>query len=265
MSANKWEFDRKDEIKKALIILYGIFIFFLSFFIPILYSSISFIFLITIFIIRKLPVKYSPLFEFMHNDDLNKFKEYLNSQKLKVTNIHKLEYKHGKTPIIYAMEKKAFKIFKYLVEKDYDLKYVSEQSEPPIIFSLVVDNIKYFNLLLKNKNRLDLYARSKKICANALEIAIGIKLDEQLYVIEALLNAGMKFSIDSYNRSGVAKYTPFKDVSMKIKKILMKRFFFEKFKKQLNMVNEIDKKKTIKSFNKVNIYWNEYLDFVLQK
>ena len=151
MSANKWEFDRKDEIKKALIILYGIFIFFLSFFIPILYSAISFIILITIFIIRKLPVKYSPLFEAMHNDDLNKFKEYLNSQKLQVTNIHKLEYNQGKTPIIYSMEKKAFKIFKYLVENDYDLKYVSERSESPIIFSLAVDNIKYFNLLLKKE------------------------------------------------------------------------------------------------------------------
>lgn len=265
MSANKWEFDRKDEIKKALIILYGIIIFYLSFFIPIFYSAITFIILITILIIRKLPVKYSPLFEVMHNDDLNKFKEYLNSQKLKVSNIHKLEYNPGKTPIIYAMEKKAFKIFKYLVENDYDLKFVSERSEPPIIFSLVVDSIKYFKLLLKNRNKLDLYARSKKICANVLEIAIGIELDEQLYVIEALLNAGMKFSIDSYNSTGVAKYTPFKNVSTKVKKILMKRFFFEKVKKQLNMVNEIDEQKSIKSFNKLHIYWKEYLDFVLEK
>jgi hypothetical protein len=265
MSANKWEFDRKDEIKKALIIFYGIIIFYLSFFIPILYSATSFIILFTILIIRKLPVKYSPLFEVMHNDDLKKFKEYLNSQKLKVTNIHKLEYKQGKTPIIYAMEQKAFKIFKYLVENGYDLKYVSERSEPPIIFSLAADSIKYFNLLLKNKNRLDLYARSKKICANVLEIAIGIELDEQLNIIEALLNAGMKFSIGSYNSTKVAKYTPFKNISMKIKNILMERFFFEKVKKQLNMVNEIDKQKTIKSFNKVNIYWKEYLDFVLEK
>ena len=264
MSRSKWEFDRKEELKKTLIILYGIIIFLLSFYIPIFYSAISFIILITILVIKKLPLKYSTLFHTMHNDDLNKFKKFLTSQKLKVTNIHKLEYIKGKTPIIYAIEHKAFKIFKYLVENDYDLKYVSEHSEPPIILSLVADNIKYFNLLLKNKNKIDLYTRSKIIYSNVLEIAIGIKVNKQLYIIDALLNAGMKFSINDYNSSGVGKYTPFKDVSLKIKKILLKRFFFEKIKNQLNMINEIDVKKSMKSFNKVKIYWKEYLDFVLK-
>ena len=65
----------------------------------------------------------------MNNDDLNKFKEYLSSHNLKVGNIHKIEYIYGKTPIIYAMERKAYNIFKYLIENSYNLKFFIELNQ----------------------------------------------------------------------------------------------------------------------------------------
>ena len=69
----------KDKIKQILILLYALCIFYFSYFkkIPTLYSTILFIILGTIILIRNWPVQYAPLFKAMNNDDLNKFKDYL--------------------------------------------------------------------------------------------------------------------------------------------------------------------------------------------
>ena len=224
-----------------------------------LFSAIFFIVLGTILLIINLKVNTNPLFDTMKTDNLNKFKEYLASQNLKVENIHKIQYIAGKTPIIMAMERDAYNIFKYLVENNYDLKYVSERSEPAITFAAHSANLKYMELLLKNKNRLFLNAINKKFGANALEMAVWRGREE---IVEALINAGMTFSIKNYNNTQIGKYiTPFENIPLKIKTILVKRFVFNKTIKQINMVNEISENDNIKSFKDTKIYWDEYLQF----
>ena len=264
MSFNKYDygFNIKDIIKRLLIIIYAITIFYLSFNkkIPTLYSTILFIILGTIIIIRNWPAKNAPLFKSMHNDDLKKFKEYLTSNNLKVTDIHTLVYFQGKTPITYAIMHRAFKIFNYLIDNNYNLNDVPKYSEPAITFVAHSGEIEYLNILLKHKDKFDLYAKKPDLNANALEVAVwrGDKLD----VIEALLNAGMKFSIKEYNNTRPGKYLlPFDKVSLEVKKVLVKRCIFDKVVNQLNIVDEIDKQKRMKSFDKVNIFWKEYLDF----
>ena len=86
--------------------------------------------------------------------------------------------------------------------------------------------------------------------------------EEKLESIEALLNAGMKFSISSYNNTLIGKeILPFKDVKINVKKALLKRYIFEKVLNQVNIVDELDKNKNMKSFSNVKIYFEEYLDF----
>ena len=259
-----WNIDMKELIKKLLIIFYSLAIFYLSYFkkISTLYSTILFIVLGTILIIRNWPGKHDPLFKAMNNDDLNKFKEYLLAHNLKVSNIHKFEYISKKTPIIYAIQVEAFNIFKYLLENDYNLNYVSKNisSEPAIAFAAHSGKIEFLNLLLKYKDKFDLYAKSNKFKANALEIAVWRGRENKAH-IEALINAGMKFSIQEYNKTWVGESIPFDKVDMDVKKVLMKKFVFDKVINQLNIVDEIDKKEKINFFEKIKIYWREYLDF----
>ena len=81
-------------------------------------------------------------------------------------------------------------------------------------------------------------------------------------IVEALINAGMTFSIKNYNNTQIGKYiTPFENIPLKIKTILVKRFVFNKTIKQINMVNEISENDNIKSFKDTKIYWDEYLQF----
>ena len=259
----KDNYNMKYKIKQILILLYALAIFYFSYFqkIPTLYSTILFIILGTIILVRNWPVQHAPLFKAMHIDDLNKFKDYLKSNNLKVTNIHKLEYFQHKTPIMYAIDRRAFNIFQYLIENNYDLSYISKNSEPVITFAAHSGELKYLNLLLKHKDKFDLYAKNPRFNANALEILIW-RGEDKLDSIEALLNAGMKFSINDYNNTIIGKQLcPFKDVPFDIKKILVKRYIFDQTINQINIVDELEKKKNIKSFNNINIYWKEYLDF----
>ena len=162
---------------------------------------------------------------------------------------------------MYAIDRRAFNIFKYLIDNNYDLSYVSKRSEPVITFAAHSGEIEFLNLLLKHKDKFDLYAKNTRFNANALEILVWRGKDK-LDSIEALLNAGMKFSISSYNNTIIGKeLLPFKDVNMDIKKTLAKRCIFDKVVNQLNIVDELDKNKNMKSLNKVNIYWKEYLEF----
>jgi ankyrin repeat protein len=224
-----------------------------------IFSTIFFIVLGTILVIINLKVNTNPLFDTMKTDNLTKFKEYLASQNLKVSNIHKIEYIAGKTPIIMAMERDAYNIFKFLVENNYDLKYVSERSEPAITFAAHSADLKYMELLLKNKNKLFLNAINNKFGANALEMAIWRGKED---IVEALINAGMTFSIQKYNNTKIGKFiTPFENIPLKIKTILVKRFVFNKTIKQINMVDEIIDNEDIKSFKDTKVYWKGYLQF----
>lgn len=224
-----------------------------------IFSTIFFIVLGTILVIINLKVNTNPLFDTMKTDNLTKFKEYLASQNLKVSNIHKIEYIAGKTPIIMAMERDAYNIFKFLVENNYDLKYVSERSEPAITFAAHSADLKYMELLLKNKNKLFLNAINNKFGANALEMAIWRGKED---IVEALINAGMTFSIQKYNNTKIGKFiTPFENIPLKIKTILVKRFVFNKTIKQINMVDEMIDNEDIKSFKDTKIYWKGYLQF----
>lgn len=254
-------FNMKNYIKNSLIVLSILLTIYLTYFksISMLYSTILFIILGTILIISNWPGKYYGLFKTINKDDLNNFKKYLSDNGLKVTNIHKIEYVLGRTPILHAIETKAYNIFNYLVENNYDLKYFSEKNEPIIIFIALYGDIKLLNILLKKKDKIHLNVISQKLGANALEIAIwrGEKDD----IVEALLDAGMNFSINNYN-CAIGKFgETFDDVPVKTKAILIKKFVFNKTIKQLNMVNEIENG-NIKSFKDKKIYWNEYLKFV---
>lgn len=71
----------------------------------------------------------------------------------------------------------------------------------------------------------------------------------------------MKFSINGYKNSRLEQSLPFNSISIDVKRILAKKYVLDKTVNQLNLVNEIDKKNSLKSFEGVNIYWKEYLDF----
>ena len=245
-------------LKQIFIILYSIFIFYLSFYkrIPASYSTILFIILGLLILMNK-PNKYDSLFKSMNNDDLTRFKNCLSSLNLKVENIHNIFYK--KTPIYYAIERKAFNIFKYLIENNYNLNFTSEKIQPLIIFASHSADVKFLELLLQYKNKFDLNVIDPFFGANALEVAVWRHKDQN---VNALLNAGMVFSIQKYNNTYIGKTSPFENIPLKVKKVLAKKYVFNKTVKQLNMINEIEENSKIKSFDKIKIYWNEYLKFV---
>lgn len=243
-------------LKQIFIILYSLFLFYIVFYkrIPPLYSSILFIILGLLILMNK-PGKYDSLFKAMDNDDLTRFKNSLSSLNLKVENIHNIFYK--KTPIYYAIERKAFKIFKYLIENNYNLKFKSEKIQPLIIFAAHSADVEFLELLLQHKDAFDLYIIDPFYGANALEVAVWRHKEKN---VNALLNAGMAFSIQKYNNTYIGKTFPFEKIPLKVKKVLAKRYVFHKTEKQLNMINEIENN-NIKSFKDIKIYWKEYLKF----
>ena len=261
---NKVDFNLKDNIKRIFILLYALAILYLSYFkkISTLYSTILLIILGTIILIRNWPYKHASLFKKMLNDDLDKFKEYLSKNNLSIKKIHTLQYFANRTPILYAIERRAFKIFKYLIENGYDLNYVGEYSRPAITFAVHSGTYEFVEFLLRHKDKFDLYVKEKDFNANALEIAIWrtTKTDKKKE-IEALLNAGMKFSISNYKKTNLESMVSFEDIPFETKKLLAKRYVLDKIKNQLNLVEEIDNNKSLRSFDNVNIYWKEYLDF----
>ena len=207
------------------------------------------------------PRKYVKLFNPMFKDNLQAFKNYLITNKLKPSNIHKIVFISGRTPILYAMERDAYNIFKYLIENNYDLNYNDENTEPPITFAAHSANVKYMQLLLKNKNKINLDAINKKFGANALEIAVW---RGKTHIVELLLNAGMKFSVSKYNTTRIGALSlPFEKVSIDVKNTLVKRYIFNKTVNQLNMVNEMENKnkKEMGEIKNVKIIWDDYLQF----
>ena len=265
-------FDFRFMIRNLLILLSALLVFYLKYnnIIQNLLSTLLFIILGTLLIIFNIPGEYDGLFRAMNTDNLTKFIEALSKNGLKASNIHKIEYMFGKTPIIIAMERDAYNIFKYLIENNYDLSYAPEAkksnlqkdtiSEPVITFAAAhpAINVKYLELLLKNKDKFDINAINNKFDANALELAVW-RLSEDK--VEALLNAGMKFSIKSYNNTKVGKLTPFEKIPLNIKRVLSKRIVFNKNIKQINMANEFSEN-NLKSFKNNKIYWKEYLKFI---
>ena len=176
-------------------------------------------------------------------------------------NILNYNYNYYSIKYLYKNNKRLKVLLDYLIDNNYDLSYVSKNSEPVITFAAHSGEIEFLNLLLKHKDKFDLYAKNKRFDANALEILIW-RGEEKLESIEALLNAGMKFSISSYNNTLIGKeILPFKDVKINVKKALLKRYIFEKVLNQVNIVDELDKNKNMKSFSNVKIYFEEYLDF----
>ena len=263
---NKDDFNLRNITKQILILIYAIVIIYLSYFKKIsnFITTILLIIFGTIIIIRNWPYEHTSLFKIMITDDLNKFKDYLSKNNLSPKNIHNLKYVMGKPPIIYAIEQRAFKIFKYLVENGYNLNYVSGYSQPPLTFAVHSGTFEFVELLLKHKDKFDLYQKNKDFNANALEMAIwrsvSPKFDKRRE-IEALLGAGMKFSISNYKKTNLESMDSFESIPLDIKKILAKRYVLDKVKSQLNMIEEIDKKKSLRSFDGINIYWKDYLEF----
>ena len=264
-------FDLRFIMKNLVILLSALLVFYLKYnnIIQNLLSTLLFIILGTLLVIFNIPGKNDGLFRAMNTDNLTKFIEFLSKQGLKASNIHKIQYMFGKTPIIIAMERDAYNIFKYLIENNYDLSYAPETknsnspadiiSEPVITFAAThpAINVKYLELLVLHKDKFDINAKSKKFDANALELAVWRESEDK---VEALLNAGMKFSIQNYNNTKVGKLFPFEKISLNIKKVLLKRIVFNKNIKQLNMANEFSEN-NLKSF-KNKIYWKEYLKFI---
>lgn len=265
-------FELRFIIRNLFILLSALLVFYLKYnnIIQNLLSTLLFIILGTLLVIFNIPGEYDSLFRAMNTDNLTKFIECLSKQGLKASNIHKIQYMFGKTPIIIAMERDAYNIFKYLIENNYDLNYAPETkksniqtdsiSEPVITFAAThpAIDVKYLELLVKHKDKFDINAISKKFEANALELAVWRESEKK---VEALLNAGMKFSIKKYNNTKVGKLTPFDKIPLKIKKVLSKRVVFNKNIKQLNMANEFSEN-NLKSFKNNKIYWKEYLKFI---
>lgn len=265
-------FELRFIIRNSLILLSALLVFYLKYnnIIQNLLSTLLFIILGTLLVIFNIPGEYDSLFRAMNTDNLTKFIECLSKQGLKASNIHKIQYMFGKTPIIIAMERDAYNIFKYLIENNYDLNYAPETkksniqtdsiSEPVITFAAThpAIDVKYLELLVKHKDKFDINAISKKFEANALELAVWRESEKK---VEALLNAGMKFSIKKYNNTKVGKLTPFDKIPLNIKKVLSKRVVFNKNIKQLNMANEFSEN-NLKSFKNNKIYWKEYLKFI---
>ena len=162
----KDDFNLRNTTKQILLLIYAIVTIYLSYFKKISYfiTTILLIILGTIIIIRNWPYE--------HASFLNKFKDYLSKNNLSPKNIHNLKYVMGKPPIIYAIEQRAFKIFKYLVENGYNLNYVSGYSQPPLTFAVHSGTFEFVELLLKHKDKFDLYQKNKDFNANALEMAI---------------------------------------------------------------------------------------------
>ena len=222
-------------------------------------STVIFIILTGIFIYVTWPEKHAGLCKSINNDDLKKFKEYLSKHNLKPSNIHSITISGGKTPMVYAMERMAFNIFQYLIDNNYNLKYSTFYSEPPLTIAALSCEFKYLKLLLKDKSRINLYAINKFYGANALEIAVWRKRED---VVNELINMGMKFSIRNYNNTIIGRnFMSFEDVDVKIKKILCKNVVFSKLEKQFNMIYEISEKKSLNSLKDNKIYWDEYLNF----
>ena len=244
-------------LKQIFIILFSILTIYLAFYkrIPPLYSTILFVILGLLILINK-PGKLSCLFNAMNTDNLNKFKQSLSSLNLKVENIHDLFYK--KTPIYYAIERKSYNIFKYLIENNYNLGYTSEKLQPLITFAATCDDVRFIELLLQHKDKFDLNVIDPFFGANALEVAV-FRFKEKN--VEALLNAGMTFSVQKYNNTYVGKICPFEKIPLEVKKVLARKYVLNKTIKQLNMVNEIEENNELTSFNKIKIYWKEYLKF----
>lgn len=228
-------------------------------------TTILFILLSIFLLIVSWPIKYPELFRIIATDNLDQFKLYLKSHNLSLKTIHKFSYIFGKTPLIYAMERQALKIFTYMVENGYNLKYIGPNSEPPLTFAAHSAKLEFLQILLKNKHKLDLYAENNKFGANALEIAIWRDREK---VVEALLNAGMKFSVKKYSLTKIGMMSiPFSKVSSKVKKILIKRYVFDKTVKQINLVDTFknnenkEEKDKLKSFEGCKICWDEYLQY----
>ena len=265
-------FDLRFIMKNLVILLSALLVFYLKYnnIIQNLLSTLLFIILGTLLVIFNIPGKNDGLFRAMNTDNLTKFIEFLSKQGLKASNIHKIEYMFGKTPIIIAMERDAYNIFKYLIENNYDLSYEPETkktnlqtdiiNEPVITFAAAhpAINVKYLELLVLHKDKFDINAKSKKFDANALELAVWRGSEDK---VEALLNAGMKFSIQNYNNTTVGKSFPFEKIPLNIKKVLSKRIVFNEKIKQLNMANEFSEN-NLKSFKNNKIYWKEYLKFI---
>ena len=259
-------------MRNLFILLSALLVFYLKYnnIIQNLLSTLLFIILGTLLVIFNIPGKYDGLFRPMNTDNLTRFIEFLSKNGLKASNIHKIQYMFGKTPIIIAMERDAYNIFKYLVENNYDLNYAPETknnyiqsdiiSEPVITFAATnpAINVNYLELLVKHKDKFDINAKSKKFDANALELAVWRESEDK---VEALLNAGMKFSIKNYNNTEVGKLAPFEKIPLKIKEVLSKRIVFNQNIKQFNMANEFSEN-NLKSFKTNKIYWKEYLKFI---
>lgn len=244
-------------LKLIFIVIFSILTIYLVFYIRIkpLYSTILFV-ILGLLILKNKPGKYDSLFKAINIDNLSNFKAALSALNLKVENIHDIYYK--KTPIYYAIERNAFNIFKYLIENNYNLNYSSEKLQPLITFAGTCDNEKFIEFLLQHKDKFNLNVIDPFFGANAIEVAV---FREKHRNVEALLNAGMTFSVQKYNNTYAGKAFPFEKVSLEVKKVLAKRYILKKTEKQLNMINEIEENNSITSFNKIKIYWKEYLKF----
>lgn len=214
--------------------------------------------LFVIYIIYKLfykPEKISKeiidLFKIIEKDDPKELTMYLEKYKMKVSDISKLKYYSNVTPINYSVSKNKLKIFKFLLENNYDLNYFPPYGEPPIIFIAYNNKYNYMKLLLEHKEKININIKDKKFNANALEIAIW---RSDIELIELLLKNGMEFSISKYNQTECGRsLCEFTNVRREVKELLAARKLLQLNKKQF-MFREIalEKKINVGLINNLN-------------
>ncbi len=226
-----------------------------------LFFYISFILSLTLIIYflskQKNKIKHSKLFDFIAGKKLNEFINYIKNNNLSISELNKITYYGNITLIIYAIEKESDNIIDYLLENGYDLNFYLKNGDPPIIYCAYRGYSKSLEKLLLYKKYFDINVISKKFNANALEIAVWRGKKK---IIKLLLNAGMIFSIEKYNKTLCGTSFEFKSINRDIKELLLGNIIFHKKLEFLNIHNKcVNRELSLKIFNTKPYLMENYL------
>lgn len=207
--------------------------------------------------LKPTSVSHSNLFNLIGENDIDKLKDYIKTNNIKINQMHEMKYYGQVTPIIYAMSKEAYDVFRYLLENGYDINQ-KNVGHPPLLYAAYYPDVKYIKELLKYS--LNLYVtNNEKYSGNALEIALWRGRKK---VVKALLAKGMKFSLEEYKKSKCGnELLPWEQIKRELKVLLLENYVFNQ-KKQMFYLNELclQKKLNIGIFNSKHYFVENLLN-----
>lgn len=179
------------------------------------------------------------ILKIIENKNLKEFQDYLKKNKISPEQLTKMEFPSHFTPLLYTFEEDSFEIFKYMIDYGVDINYTVTHHLSPVQRAVYYDT-KYMKELLKYKEKLNLKEKAGQFNANCLEIAVWRNRPD---IVKLLLEAGMEFSISEYNQTicGLT-LVPFDQVSMEVKRELIRNKIYEMKKPQFILANKIIKK-----------------------